>query len=61
MQVTKERFEDVRERDADGFYDYHYTGHIYRFAFATHVLVARRYDDTIAEASFIGVTSVLGV
>ena len=53
MQVTQERFEDAGERDADGYYDYYYSGVIYRFVFANRALVARRYDDTIGEASFL--------
>ena len=52
MQVTQERFEDAGERGANGDYDYHYSGVIYRCVFPSRVLVARRHDDTIGEASF---------
>ena len=60
MQVTQERFEDAGERDADGCCDYYYSGVIYRFRFPTRVLVARRYDDTIGEASFLRPESASG-
>jgi hypothetical protein len=53
MQVTQERFEDAGERDADGCSEYCYSGVIYRFVFPTRALVARRYGDTVGEASFL--------
>jgi hypothetical protein len=53
VHVTQERFEDAGKRDADGYYDYYYSGVIYRFVFPTRVLVARRYDDDFGEASFL--------
>jgi hypothetical protein len=54
MQVIEERFEDAGERDANGHYDYYYySGIIYRFVFPTLTLVARRYDDTAGEVSFL--------
>jgi hypothetical protein len=58
MRVTQERFEDAGERDANGYYDYYYSGVIYRFVFPSRILVARRYDDTIGEASFLRSESV---
>jgi hypothetical protein len=53
MHVIEERFEDAGERDANGHYDYYYSGIIYRFVFPTLTLVARRYDDTAGEVSFL--------
>lgn len=50
---VKERFEDAGERDADGYYDFYYSGFIYRFEFLNRALIARRYDDTPTEASFL--------
>ena len=59
MQVTKEPFEDAGERDAEGQYDYFYSGIIFRFVFGTRALVARRYDDTTGAASFLRSESLL--
>jgi len=53
MQVTQKRFEDAGECDANGYYDYYYSGVIYRFTFPNRILVARRYDDTFGKASFL--------
>lgn len=58
MQIIQERFEDAGERDAHGYYDYCYSGVIYRFVFPTRMLVARSYDNDLSNASFLGPKSL---
>jgi len=53
MRVTRKRFKDASEPDSKGRYEYCYTGVIYLFVFPGCALVARRYDDTAEEASFL--------
>jgi hypothetical protein len=60
MQVTQERFEDAGEHDANGFYEYYYSGTIYRFTFPTRTFVARRYDDETSKVSFLCIENPRG-
>ncbi|MES2459007.1 MAG: hypothetical protein V4671_00380 [Armatimonadota bacterium] len=53
MEVVKERFEDAGEPDAQGFYEYYYSGYLYRFRFGREGFVARQYDDTPGEVGFL--------
>ena len=53
MQVTKTRFEDAGEQDENGLYNYFYAGYLYRFVVGQEAFVARQYDDTSDEASFL--------
>jgi hypothetical protein len=58
VQVIEEAFEDASEPDAKGFFDYYYSGVIYRFIFSKQELKARVYDDTPGTASFLGYTTL---
>jgi hypothetical protein len=53
MRVTRKRFKDASEPDAQGKYEYYYSGVIYRFVFPKRAFTVRRYDDTLEEASFL--------
>ena len=54
MQVIEEEFEDAGEQDAQGVYDFYYSGTIYRFVFPARELRARCYSDTPGHADFLG-------
>lgn len=45
MEITEERFEDAGEKDADGYYDYYYSGVIYLIRGGGLYCKARTYDD----------------
>ena len=45
MEITEERFEDAGEKDADGFYDYYYSGVVYLVRDGGLHCKARSYDD----------------
>jgi hypothetical protein len=53
VRVVEETFEDAGEQDANGLYDYYYSGVIYRLVFPDREFHARRYDDTPGEAHFL--------
>ena len=53
VQVTKTRFEDAGEQDENGLYNYFYAGYLYRFVSGQEAFIARQYDDTSDEASFL--------
>lgn len=54
MEIIEQAFEDAGEQDANGFYDYYYSGVVYRFVFPGREFKARRYDDEPGVASFLG-------
>jgi hypothetical protein len=53
MEIHSERFEDASEQDADGLYDYFYSGTLFTFRGAEHGYVARQYEDDTSKASFL--------
>lgn len=58
MNVAKEQFEDVGEKDANGNFEFYYSGEIFRFRFPGREFHARRYDDTPGKASILGVFDI---
>jgi hypothetical protein len=54
VQVIEQTFEDAGEQDANGLWNYYYSGVIYRFIFPELEFQARRYDDEPGQASFLG-------
>lgn len=60
MQVIEQDFEDAGEQDANGLYNYYYSGVIYRFVFPKCEFHARRYDDTPGEAHFLAYATAPG-
>jgi len=54
MRVRVERFEDWGIEDEAGYYSHYYSGVVYWFTVSGFLLMFRRYDDTWAEASFLG-------
>jgi hypothetical protein len=60
VQVIEQTFEDAGEKDANGLYDYYYSGVIYRFVFPDREFCARRYDDTPGEAHFLSFATAPG-
>lgn len=53
MHIKKDRFEDVGPRDAHGKRLFYYAGLIYEFIGEEEKFVARRYDHSWSEASFL--------
>ena len=45
MIRNKQRFDDVGELDASGFYDYAYRGYNYEIALGERIFKVRTYDD----------------
>jgi hypothetical protein len=53
MQVIEETFEDMSDEVAHGYYDYYYSGAIFRLIFPDREFRARRYNERPGEAHFL--------
>lgn len=53
MNIRIEDFEDTSEKNADGLYDYSYSGKIYYFEEGDNLVIVRAYSDTPDEAAFM--------
>jgi hypothetical protein len=60
VKVIEQAFEDASEQDSNGWYDYYYSGVIYRLVFPGGEFRARRYDDVPGEAHFLAYGSTPG-